>query len=66
MEPDGSLPRSQEATADPYPDPDTSSPYIPNLFHYDTKLYPNCPRTTLVHKQHKGLWRQHSLDRLTK
>jgi hypothetical protein len=32
MEPEGSLPRSQESYLSPYPEPDESSPYHPILF----------------------------------
>jgi hypothetical protein len=32
MEPDGSLPCSQQPTAGPYPEPDESSPHLPSLF----------------------------------
>jgi hypothetical protein len=35
MEPDGSLPWSQEPSISPYPGPDQSSPYHPNLSLYD-------------------------------
>jgi hypothetical protein len=31
MEPEGSLPCSQEPSTDPYPEPDQSSPYYPIL-----------------------------------
>jgi hypothetical protein len=31
MEPDGSLPWSEEPSAGPYPEPDKSSPYLPTL-----------------------------------
>jgi hypothetical protein len=32
MEPEVSLPRSQQPVTDPYPEPDESSPHFPNLF----------------------------------
>jgi len=32
MEPEGSLPYSQEAAISPYPEPDAPSPYIPSLY----------------------------------
>jgi hypothetical protein len=38
LEPEGSLPLSQELTTSPYPDPDESSPRLPILFpniHYN-------------------------------
>jgi hypothetical protein len=35
MEPEGSLPYSQEPSPDPYPKPDESSPYNPILFLQD-------------------------------
>jgi hypothetical protein len=35
MEPKGSLPCSQEPAPSPYPEPDASSPYPPNLFPWD-------------------------------
>jgi hypothetical protein len=36
MEPEGSLPCSQESSTDPYPKPDQSSPYHPILSLLDT------------------------------
>jgi len=32
MEPEGSLPCSQEPTTGPYHEPDASNPHLPNLF----------------------------------
>jgi hypothetical protein len=32
MEPDGSLPCSQEPASGPYSEPDASSPHVPTLF----------------------------------
>jgi len=32
MEPEGSLPYSQESTTGPYPKPDASNPQLPTLF----------------------------------
>jgi hypothetical protein len=34
MQPEGSLPRSQQPATGPYPDPDASSPQLPILFLY--------------------------------
>jgi hypothetical protein len=39
MEPEGSLPRSQEIAAGPYPQPDESSPYHLLLFVKDSFKY---------------------------
>jgi hypothetical protein len=36
MEPEGSLPRSQEAATGPYPEPDASSPHLQTLFLLET------------------------------
>jgi hypothetical protein len=40
MEPEGSLPYSQQPDTDPYPEPDESSPYLPTLFPEDPASYP--------------------------
>jgi hypothetical protein len=32
MEPEGSVPCSQEPATGPYPDPDASIPHLPNVF----------------------------------
>jgi hypothetical protein len=39
MEPDGSLLRLQETSTGPYPDPDESRPYHPNLCLQDQSQY---------------------------
>jgi hypothetical protein len=39
MEPEGSLPHSQEPFIDPYPEPDHSSPHHPILFLHDPFQY---------------------------
>jgi hypothetical protein len=35
MEPEGSLPYSQEPVTDPYPEPYVSSPHVPTVFPSD-------------------------------
>jgi hypothetical protein len=43
MEPEGSLPGSQEPSTGPYPEPDKSSPYYPSYFsknHFNIILQP--------------------------
>jgi hypothetical protein len=35
MEPEGSLPYSQESATGPYPELDESSPYLPTLYPLD-------------------------------
>jgi hypothetical protein len=46
MEPEGSLPHSQELTTCPYPEPDQSSPHHPILTNYmelsTTREIPSC------------------------
>jgi hypothetical protein len=39
MEPEGSLPLSQEPTTDLYPEPDESSPHLPTLFPHYSPIY---------------------------
>jgi hypothetical protein len=39
MEPEGSLPLSQEPSTDPYPEPDQSSQHKPNLSLQDPSSY---------------------------
>jgi hypothetical protein len=34
MEPEGSIPCSQEPSTGPYPEPDQSNPYHPNIVHH--------------------------------
>jgi hypothetical protein len=44
MEPDGSLPCSQEPAIGPYPDPDVSIPHFPTLFPWDPfYIFPSTP-----------------------
>jgi hypothetical protein len=40
MEPEGSLPCSQDPSTGPYPEPDRSSPYHPNLSKIHFKIIP--------------------------
>jgi hypothetical protein len=39
MEPEGSLPRPQEPSTGPYPEPDQSSPHHPILYRINTCTY---------------------------
>jgi hypothetical protein len=39
MEPESSLPCSQQPAASPYPKPDESSPHLPTLFWYHPPIY---------------------------
>jgi hypothetical protein len=43
MEPEGSLPCSQEPSTDPYPEPDGSSPYLISILISSTHLRPGFP-----------------------
>ena len=44
MEPEGSLPHSQQPTTCPYPGPDRSSPYPPFLYIHFNIILPSTPR----------------------
>jgi hypothetical protein len=48
MEPEGSLPHSQELATGPYPGPDAVSPHLPPYFLqiYSNTIFPSTPRSS--------------------
>jgi hypothetical protein len=55
MEPEGSLPGSQESTTGPYSESDESSPYRYITFSLDLSIYLSRPRSPLFATKFCGL-----------